>query len=81
MQVPDLVLSNYFYREMSTVLRWVLLSLLLLAGVTTVAIAGELFRIEMALILGSLSPRNHSIDRLSGGDHLGAFANHVDLIM
>ncbi len=45
MQIPDWILSNYFYREMSTVLRWVLLPFLLLAGVTVVAIAGEILRI------------------------------------
>jgi UDP-2,3-diacylglucosamine pyrophosphatase LpxH len=45
MQIPDWVLSNYFYREMSTALRWVLLPFLLLAGVTIVAIAGEALRI------------------------------------
>ena len=45
MQIPDWVLSNYFYREMSPVLRWVLLPFLLLAGVTMVAIAGELLRV------------------------------------
>jgi len=45
MQIPDWILSNYFYREMSAVLRWVLLPFLLLAGVTTIAIVGELLRI------------------------------------
>src|SRR5215467_12116826 len=45
MQIPDWVLSNYFYREMSAVLRWVLLPFLLLAGVTVVAIAGEMLRV------------------------------------
>jgi UDP-2,3-diacylglucosamine pyrophosphatase LpxH len=45
MQIPDWILSNYFYREMSMVLRWVLLPFLLLAGVTLVAIAGEVLRI------------------------------------
>jgi|GraSoiStandDraft_16_1057320.scaffolds.fasta_scaffold198400_1 UDP-2,3-diacylglucosamine pyrophosphatase LpxH len=44
-QIPDWVLSNYFYREMSTVLRWVLLPFLLLAGVTIVSMAGELLRV------------------------------------
>jgi len=44
-QIPDWFLSNYFYREMSTVLRWLLLPFLLLAGVTVVAILGELLRI------------------------------------
>jgi UDP-2,3-diacylglucosamine pyrophosphatase LpxH len=45
MQIPDWILSNYFYREMSTVLRWLLLPFLLLVGVTLVAIAGEILRI------------------------------------
>jgi UDP-2,3-diacylglucosamine pyrophosphatase LpxH len=45
MQIPDWVLSNYFYREMSAALRWVLLPFLLLAGVTLLAIAGELLRV------------------------------------
>jgi UDP-2,3-diacylglucosamine pyrophosphatase LpxH len=45
MLIPDWVLSNYFYREMSAVLRWVSLPFLLLAGVTIVAIAGELLRV------------------------------------
>jgi len=45
MQIPEWILSNYFYREMSTVLRWVLLPFLLLAGVTVVAIAGEILRV------------------------------------
>jgi hypothetical protein len=43
MQIPDWVLSNYFYREMSGALRWVLLPFLLLAGVTVIAILGEIF--------------------------------------
>ena len=45
MQIPDWIVSNYFYREMSAVLRWVLLPFLLLAGVTVVAIAGEILRV------------------------------------
>jgi hypothetical protein len=45
MQIPDWILSNYFYREMSAVMRWVLLPFLLLAGVTVVAIVGEMLRI------------------------------------
>jgi UDP-2,3-diacylglucosamine pyrophosphatase LpxH len=45
MQIPDWILSNYFYREMSTVLRWLVLPFLLLAGVTIVAILGELLRV------------------------------------
>ena len=45
MQIPDWILSNYFYREMSVALRWVLLPFLLLAGVTVIAILGEILRI------------------------------------
>ena len=45
MQIPDWILSNYFYREMSTALRWFLLPFLLLAGMTVVAIVGESLRV------------------------------------
>ena len=45
MQIPDWMLSNYFYREMSMALRWVLLPFLLLAGVTVIAIFGEILRV------------------------------------
>ena len=45
MQIPDWILSNYFYREMSTMLRWLLLPFLLLAGVTIVATVGEILRV------------------------------------
>ncbi|MGB8628131.1 MAG: hypothetical protein WCD69_01920, partial [Xanthobacteraceae bacterium] len=44
-QIPDWILSNYFYREMSAVLRWVLLPFLLLAGVTILSIVGEILRV------------------------------------
>jgi UDP-2,3-diacylglucosamine pyrophosphatase LpxH len=45
MQIPDWILSNYFYREMSTALRWFLLPFLLLSGVTILAIVGEGLRL------------------------------------
>jgi UDP-2,3-diacylglucosamine pyrophosphatase LpxH len=45
MQIPDWFLSNYFYREMSTTLRWLLLPFLLLSGATIVAIVAELLRV------------------------------------
>lgn len=44
-QIPDWVLSNYFYREMGTLMRWLLLPFLLLAGVTVISILGEFLRI------------------------------------
>jgi len=45
MQIPDWFLSNYFYREMGAVLRWLLLPFLLLSSATIVAILGELLRV------------------------------------
>jgi UDP-2,3-diacylglucosamine pyrophosphatase LpxH len=45
LQIPDWFLSNYFYREMGTTLRWLLLPFLLLSSVTLVAILGELLRL------------------------------------
>ena len=44
-QIPDWVLSNYFYREMGTLMRWLLFPFLLLASVTVIAILGEFLRI------------------------------------
>lgn len=44
-QIPDWILSNYFYREMGTLMRWFLLPFLLLASVTVIAILGEVLRI------------------------------------
>ncbi len=38
--IPDWIMSNYFYREMSPVLRWILLPFLLLSGVTLFVLAG-----------------------------------------
>jgi UDP-2,3-diacylglucosamine pyrophosphatase LpxH len=45
MQIPDWVLSNYFYREMSAMLRWLSLPFLLLASATVAAILAEALRI------------------------------------
>src|SRR4051812_41284618 len=45
MEIPDWILSNYFYREMGTTLRWILLPFLLLSGATFVAIVGEALRV------------------------------------
>lgn len=44
-QIPDWILSNYFYREMSSFFRWLLLPFLLLFGLETLAIGGEVLRI------------------------------------
>jgi UDP-2,3-diacylglucosamine pyrophosphatase LpxH len=39
--VPDWVMSNYFYREMSPMLRWMLLPFLLLSGLTLFVLGGS----------------------------------------
>lgn len=44
MQIPDWILSNYFYREMSPIFRWLLLPFLLLFGLEVLAIGGEILR-------------------------------------
>ena len=49
-QIPDWLVSNYFYREMNVVLRWLLVPFLLLLTVTAIALVGE-----MAKFLGILS--------------------------
>lgn len=40
--VPDWALSNYFYREMSPILRWLSLPFLLLSGLTLFVLGGSL---------------------------------------
>ena len=45
MEIPDWILSNYFYREMGITLRWILLPFLLLSGATFVAMVGEALRV------------------------------------
>lgn len=44
MQIPDWLFSNYFYREMSGVLRWVATPILLLFGITFLALIAEILR-------------------------------------
>lgn len=43
-QIPDWLISNYFYNEMNIVLRWLLLPFLLLLTVTAFALAGQLLK-------------------------------------
>jgi UDP-2,3-diacylglucosamine pyrophosphatase LpxH len=43
-QIPEWLLSNYFYREMSGVLRWVATVFLLLFGFTLIALVAEAMR-------------------------------------
>ncbi|NDD28686.1 MAG: phosphoesterase [Proteobacteria bacterium] len=44
MQIPDWVVSNYFYREMSPYLRWLLLPFMLMFGVSIVVLIGAALR-------------------------------------
>ena len=74
MQIPDWFLSNYFYREMSTTLRWLLLPFLLLSGLTVIAILGELLRVPGHLRLQRSFPESADEQvrdprqRFAGGD-------------
>ncbi|MEI7687933.1 MAG: metallophosphoesterase, partial [Planctomycetota bacterium] len=45
MQIPDWIWSNYFYREMSMVFRWLLVPFLLLFGLELLALGGEALRL------------------------------------
>src|SRR6516225_5307684 len=56
-QIPDWILSNYFYREMSTVLRWLLLPFLLLSAVTRRSLVVATLRV---LGICSYNARCHS---------------------
>lgn len=40
--IPDWVISNYFYREMSPILRWLALPFLLLSGLTMFVVGGAM---------------------------------------
>lgn len=43
-QIPDWLVSNYFYNEMNVFLRWLLLPFLLLLTITAIALIAELLR-------------------------------------
>ncbi|MCA1623342.1 MAG: metallophosphoesterase [Acidobacteria bacterium] len=43
-QIPDWLVSNYFYNEMNIILRWLLLPFLLLLTVTALALGGQLLK-------------------------------------
>jgi len=43
-QIPDWLVSNYFYNEMNIVLRWLLVPFLLLLTVTAFALVGQLLK-------------------------------------
>lgn len=45
MRIPDWIMSNYFYREMNAIFRWLLMPFLLLWGVEVLAIGGEALRL------------------------------------
>ena len=43
-QLPDWLISNYFYHEMNPIIRWLLLPFLVLLTITILALAAELLR-------------------------------------
>ena len=73
-QIPYWVLSNYFYREMSPLLRWILVPFLLLLSVTLVVMAGA------GLESLGITKTNVFLDnRLFGA--LGYFGSLVQLVL
>jgi UDP-2,3-diacylglucosamine pyrophosphatase LpxH len=44
MQIPEWLISNYFYREMSGIIRWIVVPFLLLFGLTFLALLAEIPR-------------------------------------
>ena len=73
-QVPYWVLSNYFYHEMSPLLRWLILPFLLLSGLTTFVLVGA--ALEWLGITSTNYFLNNSL--LAG---LGILGNLVQLIL
>lgn len=45
MQIPDWLISNYFYREMSGLIRWIVIPFLALFGLTSLALLAEILRL------------------------------------
>jgi hypothetical protein len=73
-QVPYWVLSNYFYHEMSPLLRWLLLPFLLLSGLTTFVLVGA------ALEWLGITSTNYFLNNRLLAD-LGILGNLVQLIL
>jgi len=73
-QVPYWVLSNYFYHEMSPLLRWLLLPFLLLSGLTTFVLVGA------ALEWLGITSTNYFLNNRLLTD-LGILGNLVQLIL
>jgi len=73
-QIPHWVISNYFYREMSPWLRWLILPFLLLSGLTTFVLAGA--------ALEWLGITHTNIFLFNGlFAHLGYLGNLVQLVL
>jgi UDP-2,3-diacylglucosamine pyrophosphatase LpxH len=73
-QVPYWVLSNYFYHEMSPLLRWLLLPFLLLSGLTTFVLVGA------ALEWLGITTSNYFLNNRVFA-HLGILGSLVQLIL
>ncbi|MEM7348657.1 MAG: metallophosphoesterase, partial [Chloroflexota bacterium] len=61
LQIPEWIASNYFYREMSGIIRWMVLPFLLLFGFTFIAIGLEILRyfslFDINLLVDNTFPR------------------------
>lgn len=73
-QLPDWIISNYFYREMNMVLRILLLPFLVLLTVTAVALAAEALRIA-GIFDANILLNNFLIT------YLGVFGNAIRLVI
>lgn len=72
--IPDWVISNYFYKEMSPILRWVALPFLLLSGLTLFVLGGALLE-YLGLTDSNVFLNNFIFDSL------GFFGNAFQIIL
>jgi UDP-2,3-diacylglucosamine pyrophosphatase LpxH len=62
-QIPDWIMSNYFYREMSPIFRWLLFPFLLLFGVEILSLGAEILRL-LGIFDYNILFRNPVMERL-----------------
>jgi UDP-2,3-diacylglucosamine pyrophosphatase LpxH len=72
--IPDWLISNYFYNEMNIILRWLLLPFLLLLTVTAFALVGQFLKYVGVFNVNVLL--DNSITR-----HLGVFGDILNWIL
>jgi len=77
--IPNWLLSNYFYREMSPVLRWIMLPFLLLFTVSLLAFVGMI--LEQEAILGTTIFNREFLDSLGIFGKLFGIILMVDFVV